>query len=85
MFCPIVCTVQLSVESDCLYSPTYGMSVIVEPEANQEDFQALVACDGNGQVTPAIGRCFPLAGAAGGMPVVQGRRALGKVVIDVPS
>ena len=58
------------------------MSVIVEAQANREDFQALFAWYRNGQVTPAIGHRFPSAEA---MRVVHGRRALGKVVIDMAS
>lgn len=61
------------------------MSVIVEAQANREDFQALFAWYRNGQVTPAIGHRFPLADAAAAMRVVHGRRALGKVVIDMAS
>ena len=63
----------------------YGMSAIIDPQANREDFVQLFDWYGQGKVTPAIGHRFPLAEAAEAMRVVFERRALGKVVIEMPA
>jgi NADPH:quinone reductase len=63
----------------------YGMSAIIDPRANDEDFAQLFDWYGQGKVTPAIGHRFPLAEAAEAMRVVFERRALGKVVIEMPA
>jgi NADPH:quinone reductase len=63
----------------------YGMSAIMDPQANVEDFAQLFDWYRQGQVTPAIGHRFPLADAAEALRVVFERRALGKVVIEMPS
>jgi NADPH:quinone reductase len=63
----------------------YGMSAILDPEANKEDFAQLFDWYGQGKVSPAIGHRFSLADTAEAMRVVFERRALGKVVIEMPA
>jgi NADPH2:quinone reductase len=63
----------------------YGMSAIADPAANAEDFEQLFAWYGDGLVKPAIGHRFALADAADAMRVVFERRALGKVVVEMPA
>jgi NADPH2:quinone reductase len=63
----------------------YGMSAILNPQANDEDFAQLFDWYDQGKVTPAIGHRFPLAQAAEAMRTVFERRALGKVVIEMPT
>jgi NADPH2:quinone reductase len=63
----------------------YGMSAVLDPAANAEDFQQLFAWYEQGLVTPAIKDRFPLEQAAEAMRVLYERRALGKVVIEMPA
>jgi NADPH2:quinone reductase len=63
----------------------YGMSAIIDPRANVEDFTQLFDWYRQGKVTPAIGHRFALADTAEAMRVVFERRALGKVVIEMPA
>ncbi len=62
----------------------YGMSAVLDPAANAEDFQQLFAWYEQGLVTPSIKDRFPLERAADAMRVLYERRALGKVVIEMP-
>ncbi len=61
----------------------YGMSAVLDPAANAEDFQQLFAWYEQGLVTPSIKDRFPLAQVADAMRVLYERRAMGKVVIEV--
>jgi NADPH:quinone reductase len=63
----------------------YGMSAIIDPQANIEDFAQLFEWYRQGKVTPAIGHRFPLADTAEALRVVFERRALGKVVVEMPA
>ena len=63
----------------------YGMSAIADPAANREDFARLFDWYRQGRVTPSIGHRFPLSQAADALRVVFERRALGKVVIEMPA
>jgi NADPH:quinone reductase len=63
----------------------YGMSAIIDPQANRQDFGQLFDWYRQGKVTPAIGHRFFLADAAEALRVVSERRALGKVVIEMPA
>jgi NADPH2:quinone reductase len=63
----------------------YGMSAILDPQANVEDFAQLFDWYRQGKVAPAIGHRFPLADTAEALRVVHERRALGKVVIEMPA
>jgi NADPH:quinone reductase len=62
----------------------YGMSAIADPAANAEDFRQLFDWYRQGLVRPVIGHRFPLADVVAAMRVLSGRRALGKVVIEMP-
>jgi NADPH2:quinone reductase len=62
----------------------YGMSAVLDPAANAEDFRQLFAWYEQGLVTPSIKDRFPLARAADAMRVLFERRAMGKVVIELP-
>ncbi|HEX4017199.1 MAG TPA: NADPH:quinone oxidoreductase family protein [Frankiaceae bacterium] len=62
----------------------YGMSAVLDPAANAQDFQQLFAWYEQGLVTPFINDRFPLAQAADAMRVLYERRAMGKIVIQVP-
>jgi NADPH:quinone reductase len=63
----------------------YGMSAIMDPQANVEDFAQLFDWYRQGLVTPAIGHRFELSDAAAALRVLFERRALGKVVIEMPA
>jgi NADPH2:quinone reductase len=63
----------------------YGMSAIMDPQANVEDFAQLFEWYREGKVTPAIGHRFALADTAEALRVVFERRALGKVVVEMPA
>jgi NADPH2:quinone reductase len=82
---PVIKANQTILKSISIVGIAYGMSAIAEPAANAEDFAQLFAWYRQGLVTPAIGHRFPLAGAAEAMRVVYERRALGKVVIEMPA
>jgi NADPH2:quinone reductase len=63
----------------------YGMSAIIDPQANVEDFAQLFDWYRQGKVTPAIGHRFALSDTADALRVLSERRALGKVVIEMPA
>ncbi len=63
----------------------YGMSAVIDPGANNEDFGQLFAWYRDGKVRPHIGQRFPLAQAADAIRSLRERRALGKVVIEMPT
>ena len=82
---PVIKANQTILKSISIVGVAYGMSAIADPAANAEDFAWLFAWYRQGLVTPAIGHRFPLADAAEAMRVVFERRALGKVVIEMPA
>lgn len=63
----------------------YGMSAILDPAANAEDMAQLFAWYREGLVRPAIGHRFSFDDAADAVRLVHDRRAVGKVVIEVPA
>jgi NADPH2:quinone reductase len=63
----------------------YGMSAVADPAANRQDFDQLFSWYREGRVTPSIRDRFSLAETAEAMRVVRDRRAVGKVVIEMPS
>jgi NADPH:quinone reductase len=67
-----------------LIGVAYGMSAIIDPAANAEDFQQLFAWYDEGLVTPAVGAKYPLANGADALRAVWERRAVGKVVVEMP-
>jgi len=61
----------------------YGMSAILDPAANRQDFEQLFSWYGQGHVTPAISHHFPLAEAGAAIRTVSERKVLGKVVLEM--
>lgn len=82
---PAIKTNQTILKNISIVGVAYGMSAIADPPANAEDFAQLFAWYRQGLVRPAIGHRFPLADAAEAMRVVFERRALGKVVLEMPA
>jgi NADPH2:quinone reductase len=80
---PVIKANQTILKSISIVGVAYGMSAIMDPAANAEDFAQLFEWYRQGLVTPAVGHRFPLAEAADAMRVVHERRALGKVVVEV--
>jgi NADPH2:quinone reductase len=62
----------------------YGMSAIADPAANEKDFQQLFAWYREGRVAPRISARFPLHETSEALRTVSERRAVGKVVIEMP-
>jgi len=82
---PTIKANQAILKSISIVGVAYGMSAILDPKANVEDFSQLFDWYRQGRVTPAIGHRFPLADTAEAMRVVFERRALGKVVVEMPA
>ena len=80
---PVVKVNQTILKGISVVGVAYGMSAIIDPAANAEDFAQLFAWYRQGLVTPAIGHRFTLEQAADAMRVVHERKVLGKVVIEV--
>lgn len=81
---PVIKANQTILKGVSVVGVAYGMSAIADPAANAEDFRQLFDWYRQGLVRPVIGHRFPLADAAAALRVVSERRALGKVVIEVP-
>jgi NADPH2:quinone reductase len=82
---PVIKTSQTILKGISIVGVAYGMSAIADPAANAEDFRQLFAWYRQGLVRPVIGHRFALADAAAAMQVLSARRALGKVVIEMPA
>lgn len=67
-----------------LIGVAYGMSAMLDPAANAADMAALFDLYRDGLVRPSIGERFPLERTADALRVVHDRRALGKIIIDMP-
>jgi NADPH2:quinone reductase len=81
---PVIKANQTILKGISVVGVAYGMSAIADPAANAQDFRQLFDWYRQGLVRPVIGHRFPLADAAAALRVVSGRRALGKVIIEVP-
>jgi NADPH2:quinone reductase len=81
---PVIKANQAILKGISVVGVAYGMSAIADPAANAQDFRQLFDWYRQGLVRPVIGHRFPLADAAAALRVVSGRRALGKVIIEVP-
>jgi NADPH2:quinone reductase len=80
---PVVKVNQTILKGISVVGVAYGMSAIIDPAANAEDFAQLFEWYRQGLVTPAIGHRFPLRQAADAMRVMHDRKVLGKIVIEV--
>lgn len=63
----------------------YGMSALTDPEQAAREMAALFDWYRAGKVRPAVTARFPLARTADAMRVLRERRALGKVVVEMPA
>jgi NADPH2:quinone reductase len=81
---PLIKANQTILKGISIVGVAYGMSAVADPVANAKDFKQLFTWYRQGLVRPAIGHRFALADAAQAMRVVFDRRALGKVVIEMP-
>jgi NADPH2:quinone reductase len=63
----------------------YGMSAMIDPDTSRREMAALFDWYREGKVRPAVTARFPLAQTADAMRVLQERRALGKVVVEMPA
>jgi NADPH2:quinone reductase len=82
---PVVRLNQAILKNISLVGVAYGMSAILDPEANAADWAQLFRWYNEGKVKPAVGRVYPLAQALEAMRSVYERRAVGKVVIEMPA
>lgn len=63
----------------------WGAYVLAKPKVNLEIGAALDELIASGHVDPIVGQRFPLDAAADALKTIDGRGALGKVVLDVRS
>jgi NADPH2:quinone reductase len=82
---PVVKVNQTILKGISIVGVAYGMSAIADPKANAQDFAQLFDWYRQGLVTPAIGDVFPLVDTTAALRVVIERRALGKVIIEMPA
>jgi NADPH2:quinone reductase len=61
----------------------WGAYIMPKPEVNRQIGAAVDALIAGGFVTPIVGARFPLTAAADALKLIDGRGALGKVVLDV--
>ena len=61
----------------------WGAYVLAKPKVNLQIGAALDALIASGHVNPIVGQRFPLDAAADALKTIDGRGALGKVVLDV--
>jgi NADPH2:quinone reductase len=82
---PVVKVNQTILKGISIVGVAYGLSAIADPKANAQDFAQLFDWYRQGLVTPAIGDAFPLVDTTAALRVVFERRALGKVIIEMPA
>jgi NADPH2:quinone reductase len=80
---PVVRLNQTVLKNISLVGVAYGMSAVLDPQANAEDWAQLFRWYGEGKVEPAVGQVYPLARAAEALRAVYERRSVGKVVIEM--
>jgi NADPH2:quinone reductase len=61
----------------------WGAYIMSKPQVNRDIGAAIDALIASGHVTPIVGARFPLDAAADALKLIDGRGALGKVVLDV--
>jgi NADPH:quinone reductase len=82
---PTIKANQTIVKGISIVGVAYGMSAVHDPTANRADFDQLFAWYRQGLLIPAIGRRFSLTDAPEAMRTVSERRAMGKIVIEMPA
>jgi len=81
---PAVRLNQTIMKNISLIGVAYGASAIADPKANREDWDQLFRWYAEGKVRPAVGEVYPLARGVEALRAVRMRRAVGKVVIEMP-
>jgi NADPH2:quinone reductase len=81
---PVVRLNQTILKNISLIGVAYGASAIADPAANRQDWDQLFRWYAEGKVKPEIGEVYPLAEAVEALRAVRERRAVGKVVIEMP-
>jgi NADPH2:quinone reductase len=61
----------------------WGAYVMTRPERSREIASTLQDLIERGLISPIVGSCYPLAGAASALREIDERRATGKVILDV--
>ena len=61
----------------------WGAYVLAKPEVNREIGDGVLALAEQGFVAPVVGARFPLERAAEALALIDGRGALGKVVLEM--
>ena len=82
---PVIKANQTILKSISIVGVAYGVSAIVDPAANKDDFRQLFDWYRAGSIVPHIGHRFDLEHAADAIRTVGERRAMGKVVITEPT
>ena len=81
---PVVRMNQSILKNISFVGVAYGMSAVLNPQANAEDWTRLFAWYDQGLVRPSVGQRFALADGIDALRAVYQRRAVGKVVIEMP-
>jgi NADPH:quinone reductase len=68
-----------------LIGVAYGASARADPEANRQDWAQLFRWYEEGKISPAVEEVYPLDRAIEALRAVRERRAVGKVVIEMPA
>ncbi len=61
----------------------WGAYVLAKPEVNREIGEGVLALAERGFVAPIVGARYPLEDAAEALALIEGRGALGKVVLEL--
>jgi len=81
---PVVRLNQTILRNISLVGVAYGASALADPESNAKDWDQLFRWYAEGKVKPAVGEVYPLARGIEALRAVRDRRAVGKVVIEMP-
>ena len=81
---PVVRLNQTILRNISLIGVAYGASAIADPAANARDWAQLFRWYAEGKVKPAVGQVYPLSRGIEALRAVRERRAVGKVVIEMP-
>jgi NADPH2:quinone reductase len=81
---PVVRLNQALLKNLSLIGVAYGAAALTDPEANRQDWEHLFRWYDEGKISPAVESRYPLAEAIEAIRAVRERRAVGKVVIEMP-